>query len=383
LASPSSPRGLNAERLIREVEKRLEDLPADARAEVLDALREEFARERRRADPMDKIEAERARRIEAETLREILEAINRQARLQDTIDEVLKQLSRIVVFDSCRLALLEPDGQFRILAARGVPDPELLVGTVYRDALSDEIRETRWPISVTDVEADERLSRVQTLAGVRSWAGIPLLVEGEVIGLLSLSRHCVDAFQEEDLHRAKAVAFSAAAAIRKARLLEQVRRYAALMERTVAVDQAVFQGRSPAELLRIILEGAVHLGAYPGGLLVLAEPGPPHVAVAVGDVFADLPAQAGGAAPPVLDSREVRRLQLSETPSLALALGAPLPEVPVYLVPLATSDRHLGTLALLDPNGDTADDRLMEAYASRAATAYLYATEAGLKGRPG
>jgi hypothetical protein len=360
---------------MREVEKRLEDLPADARAEVLDALREEFARERRRTDPMDKIEDERARRVEAETLREVLEAINRQARLQDTIDEVLKQLSRIVVFDSCRLALLEPDGQFRVLAVRGVEDPQQFVGAVYRDALSDEIRETRWPISVTDVEADERLSQVQTLAGVRSWAGIPLLVEGEVIGLLSLSRHCVDAFQEEDLHRAKAVAFSAAAAIRKARLLEQVRRYAALMERTVAVDQAVFQRRSPAELLRVILEGAVHLGAYPGGLLVLGAPGAPRLAAAVGDVFADLPLPGAGPVPAVLDAREVCRLPPSETSSLALAIGVPLPEVPMYLVPLTTPDRHVGALALLDPDGDTADDRLMEAYASRAATAYLYATE--------
>src|SRR5207245_2715707 len=74
---------------------------------------------------------------------------------------------------------------------------------------------------------------------IRSWAGIPLLVEGEVIGVLCLDRHRVDPFDEEDLHRAKAVAFSSAAAIRKAQLLEKVRRYAALMERVVSVDEAV------------------------------------------------------------------------------------------------------------------------------------------------
>ena len=33
----------------------------------------------------------------------------------------------------------------------------------------------------------------------------------------------------------------------------------------------------------------------------------------------------------------------------------------------------MGTLVLLDPDGETADDRLMEAYASRAAAAYLHA----------
>jgi len=375
LASPTAPRGLNAERLIREVEKRLEELSADAREEVLDALREEFARERRRSEPLDKIEQERARRVEAETLREILEAINRQARLQDTIDEVLKQLARIVVLDSCWLALLEADGQFRILAVRGVENPEQLIGLAYRDALCDEIRESRWPISVTDVQSDERFTRLESLDGTRSWAGIPLQVEGEVIGLLSLGRNCVDAFEDEDLHRAKAVAFSAAAAIRKARLLEQVRRYAALMERTVAVDQAVFQRRAPAELARVILEGAVHLGAYSGGLLVLADAKPARLAAAVGDAFAELPDVGRAAAPAVLDAREIRRLPPSEAGSVALSIGVPLPEVPIYLVPLATPDRHVGTLVLLDPNGETPDDRLTEAFASRAATAYLYASE--------
>src|SRR5262245_27540603 len=118
---------MNAERLIREVEKRLLGLSESARAEVLDAMREELARERRRADPAGTVEAERTRRVEAETLREVLEAINRQARLVDTIEEVLKQLARIVVYDSCSLALLEPSGEFRILAARGFDEPDKVV----------------------------------------------------------------------------------------------------------------------------------------------------------------------------------------------------------------------------------------------------------------
>ena len=45
------------------------------RAEILDALREEIARERRWLDPSPTIEGERERRQEAETFREVLEAI--------------------------------------------------------------------------------------------------------------------------------------------------------------------------------------------------------------------------------------------------------------------------------------------------------------------
>lgn len=364
---------MNAERLIREVEKRLLGLSESARQEVLDAMREELGRERRRAeaDPSATIEAERARRVEAETLREVLEAINRQARLVDTIEEVLKQLSRIVVYDSCSLALLEPDGQFKILAVRGFREPDKIIGQAFKDALSEQIRGNPWPISLADVSDDDRFAKILGTERIRSWAGLPLQVEGEVIGLLSLDRRRVEPFDEEDLHRAKAVAFSAAAAIRKARLLEQVRRYAALMERTVAVDHAVFTNRSAAEVARSIVEGAAHLGAYTAGLLVVSGT-PSLIVAAVGDVFADADV-VGQTAPGALDVREAARIAPEAAGEVGQPLGVKLPEVGIFLVPVATSDKHVGALALLDPNGESADDRLMEAYASRAATAYLHA----------
>jgi len=364
---------MNAERLIREVEKRLLGLSESARAEVLDALREELARERRRAesDPSATIEGERARRVEAETLREILEAINRQARLVDTIEEVLKQLGRIVVYDSCSLSLLEPDGKFRVLAGRGLTEPDNVIGATYQSAFSDEIRDKRGAISMADVSSDERFVQLETKP-VRSWAGLPLLIEGEVIGLLSINRRRVEPFDEEDVHRAKAVAFSAAAAIRKARLLEQVRRYAALMERTVAVDQAVFTNRSKQEVARIILEGAAHLGSYPAGLLAIDGPEGARVVATVGDCFADAHL-VGKTVSASLDAKETARIAAAKAPEISRDLGVKLPAEDLYLVPVATADRHVGTLVLVDPNGETADDRMMEAYASRAATAYLYA----------
>ncbi|MGH9366511.1 MAG: hypothetical protein ACRD3M_02415, partial [Thermoanaerobaculia bacterium] len=86
---------MNSDRLIREIEKRLAHLPDAARAEVAEAVREELGRERR-MDPGSTVETERERRVEAETLRDVLEAVNRAARLESIIEEVLKQLARIV-----------------------------------------------------------------------------------------------------------------------------------------------------------------------------------------------------------------------------------------------------------------------------------------------
>jgi len=358
---------MNVDRLVREVERRLEALPEDQRALVADAIREEIARERRRLDVGLTVEAERERRVEAETLREILEAINRQGRLEDTIEEVLKQLGRLVALDSCSLALLEQAGGFRIIAARGFTEPSKVVGATFQDALSDAVREGV-PVSLADAREDERFARIEGTEEIRSWAGIPLLVEGEVLGVLCLDRHRVEPFGEEDLHRARAVAFSAAAAIRKAQLHEQVRRYAALMEHVVAVDHAAFAGQGASRVAATILEGALELGQYPGGL-ILSSATAPSVLAARGT----LSGVEGSQAPPELSATEATRLDPHRAPALGAAMGADWAPQSLYLIPLATPEEHVGTLVLSDTDGETPSDRLLEAYASRAATAYLHA----------
>ena len=359
---------MNTDRLLREVERRLAHLPEEARSEALDAIREEIGRDRRRLDPSDTVEVERERRQEAETLRDVLEAITRQARLEDTIDEVLKQLARLVVFDSCSVALLGPDGRFRIIAARGLSDPQKIIGLSFRNRLAEATPGNPWPIAIPDVAEDERFERLPGSEPVRSWAGIPLVVEGQVIGMLSLDRHRVEPFGDEDLHRAKAVAFSAAAAIHKARLMENVRRYASLMERVVEVDQAVFAGRGPAEVVRVILDAASKLGAAPGGTLVLG--GKDRKVAAASGPFAPL---LGQKAPEDLAIRESRRLEPQATAKIGSALGLKLEGYGLYLVPLVYGDSHIGTLALLESGDDSSDDTVMQSFASRAAAAYAHA----------
>jgi hypothetical protein len=356
---------MNTERLLREVEKRLAHLPDPDRVEALDAVREEIARERRRDSPHATVETERERRVEAETLREILEAINRQASLDQTIEEVLKQLSRLVVFDSCSIGLLDPGGSFRIIASRGFPDSGRVKGLAFQSPMHEALRHGRAAVALSDVSTDPRFMPVEGSEAIRSWAGIPLLVEGEVIGVLCLDRHQVQPFEDEDLHRAKAVAFSAAAAIRKAQLLEKVRRYAALMERVVQVDEAVFAGRELADLAQVILEGAMHIGEYAGGVMVLEDVKGAQVAARSGGTAVQGPVS------PALLTRQARRVDLMDAAEHGPSIG--LDPQPLFLVPLATPDVHVGTLVLADPDGESPDDRLMEAYASRAAAAWVHA----------
>lgn len=360
---------MNTDRLLREIGKRLEKLSPGDREEALDAVREEIGRERRRSsDPEARVEVERERRLEAETLREVLEAIHHQSRLNETIEEILKQIQRLVSLDSCTLALSEPGGGFRVVAGRGFVDPKRILGHIFRNGLSDEVRRGRC-LTLPDVHQDPGFTPLPGSADIRACAGIPLVVEGEVIGMIRLERNRVDPFDEEDLHRARVLAFSAAAAIRNARLLDQVRRYARLMERVVAVDQAVFSNQTPDQVAATILDGALRFGEYPGGLLVLREAGDLRVAAAQGEAFE---AAQGLIAPEVFFVNAPLRLEPGLSVEAGRVLGVTLPQESLYLVPLGAGESQLGSLVLQDPNGETPDDQLLEAYTTRAASAYLH-----------
>jgi hypothetical protein len=112
-------------------------------------------------------------------------------------------------------------------------------------------------------------------------------------------------------------------------------------------------------------------------LLVLETSRGPVVSATAGEAFAGA---LGRPAPAELVSSVACRLPAARVRDAAQALGVVLPAEQVFLVPLATPDGSVGCLALLDPNGESPEDRLLEAYASRVAAAWRHASL--LSGRP-
>lgn len=359
---------MNVHRLLRDVEDLLGGLDGGVREQVTEALREAIAREERRLGPGLTVEAERERRRTAEELRQALEAIHRPTRLDEALEEVLTQLGRVITLDYAAVAAREPGDAFRVLAARGAEDEPS--GAAVTDPRLDEVRESRRPVIVADAETAGIQQPLPGSPPLRTWAALPLLLEGDVVGLLLAGRLGPPPFSEEEILRGKAVAFWAAAGLRRGQLLEQVRRYAALLEQVVAVDHRVFEGAGPDEIARDILQGACRVGSYAGGLLVRQTPRGPVVAATAGEGFAGAAARP---APADLAVTTPRRLPPERMLEVAEALGTELPAEQAYLVPLTTPDAYVGCLVLPDPNGESPDDRLMEAYALRAASAWRHA----------
>jgi GAF domain-containing protein len=367
---------MNIERLLRDVEARLAHLEPAVREDALDVLREAIARERRRLDPSVTVESERERRLAAEEMREAVESIGRHAIMEEGLAEALRQLSRAAEADESVVAGVEPGTGFRVLATLG-EDAEALADTVLDDPRLPSLAEARQPTAVGDAEAEGQPCPLGLPRPLRAWMALPLLQEGEVAGLLVAGRRAASPFTPDELQRAKPIAASAAAALARGQRLAQLRRYASLLEQVVELAQRVFRGDTPEAIGQALVESACRVGGYRGGMLVVQSPRGPRVAAASGEGFS---AAVGRDAPAELVPTTARRLPAQRMLEVAEALGVVLPAQQTLLLPLVTVEAYAGCLVLLDPNGESPDDRLMEAFASRAAVAWRHAASRGFRG---
>ena len=92
---------------------------------------------------------------------------------------------------------------------------------------------------------------------IHGWIGAPLLIDDEVIGLLTVDSSTIGAYDDEDAQLTFALASLAAQAIRNGRLFEEVRRFAAelelrVVERTAALAEANTQLSAEKERLQAV-----------------------------------------------------------------------------------------------------------------------------------
>ncbi|MEA3459275.1 MAG: diguanylate cyclase [Chloroflexota bacterium] len=168
-------------------------------------------------------EEEQRRREVAETLQEISWILASTLELKKVLGLILKQLGKVVDYDSACIMLLF-DKTLRVVAGRGFPDIERtlqLSFTLAEDALAKRILETKRPLVLPDAQKDERYSKVRAMDYVHAWMGIPLIVKGKVIGLLTIDNEKPDVYNEEMAQMAQAYANQAAVAIENARLYEE------------------------------------------------------------------------------------------------------------------------------------------------------------------
>jgi PAS domain S-box-containing protein len=192
------------------------------------------------------LEKEREQRELAEALRQVGIALSTTLDFETILDRLLDQIARVVPYDAASVMVVK-EGYSQVARSRGY---EQFGAQVARDVagLSFEIAttanlrrmaETGRPMVIPDIEAYPDWVCVQALAHLLSWAGAPILVEGQVVAFFSLDKLERNFYQPVHAERLAAFAGQAAIAIHNARLFQESQRQtqelAALYDTAVAI----------------------------------------------------------------------------------------------------------------------------------------------------
>ncbi len=123
--------------------------------------------------------------------------------------------------------MLEED-RLRITACRGIEDPGAVVGQSFStgELPFQEIVHSSKPLILADVQIGPTFRGLCNSGTARGWMGIPLMVRGVLIGILTLESRRVAAYGAEKETLAETFANQAAIAIENARLFKQVQHLA-------------------------------------------------------------------------------------------------------------------------------------------------------------
>ena len=191
-------------------------------------------------------EAERRRQV-AEGLREVLTVLNSRQSLEETLDFIATQACSLMGSQAASLSQLQGEsGELIVQSVCGLE--ATYVAGMHLPPSSAEGRAVaeRRPVFIPDsVAALEDLARehllppephrtqlTQLAQRFRAWLPVPVIIQDEVYGAITLYYHTAREFSEEETRLARSLADQAALAIESSRLRDQARRAAAITERT-------------------------------------------------------------------------------------------------------------------------------------------------------
>jgi PAS domain S-box-containing protein len=173
--------------------------------------------------------SEQLARAEAELAAEALERLGaitqvtlERLSLGDLLDELLARIADLLDADTATILLLDATGEALEVRATVGLDEELRRATKVPlgQGMAGRVAVSREPLVAPDLDEIELVSPVMRLKGVRSLVAIPLIVEGDVIGVMHAGSLELARFDDDDVRLLQLVADRIALAIHQASLYE-------------------------------------------------------------------------------------------------------------------------------------------------------------------
>jgi signal transduction histidine kinase/DNA-binding response OmpR family regulator len=278
---------------------------------------------------------------------EVLAVIGRSAfDLEGVLKTVVESARRLCAADAGQVFLVDGD-RYRFAYGSGMtPEYREFIANypmvLDRRTLAGRVGLDRRATQITDVlvDPDYGLADAQRMAGYRTVMGVPMLLDGDVIGMLTVSRNQVDPFSDHAVDVLAAFAAQAALAVRACDLVralenrtDELGRKVTQLEALGAVGQAVSSSLNLTEVLNTIITQAVRLSGSDGGSIFEFDEDTREFRVET----------VCGTSPEAFDALRRARIRLEDTfIGKAATLGRPLELTDLRDAPL---DPHLKALA--------------------------------------
>ncbi len=202
----------------------------------------------------------RLRMVENETLRRASSAVVSELDLEKVLTQILEQLEHVVPYDSASVFIVEGD-HLKILAAKGFEDPSQVVGLKVErdDQLFYQIFRTGQPVIIPNAQKDSRFQGWGSTSYVRGWMGVPMQVQGETIGHLTVDSRQENAYTLQDAMLVSDFAREASIAIQHARLYQRAVEIANRLSILHQASQQVSATLDPQKLYEAIHQAAAQV----------------------------------------------------------------------------------------------------------------------------
>jgi two-component system NtrC family sensor kinase len=221
---------------------------------------------------------EREQRILAETLGEIFLAISAQTSREAVLDEILRQVQRVVSYSAASMVWLEGETlhTVRCQGYQSYGSEQFL--TNLRQPLDDFpvdawVVRSRKPLVVADTQHAEEWVTMEESSWIRSTVSVPIHLQDKVLGLLRLDSEVPNKYSVQDVDRLQPLANAAAIALENARLYDQARQ---------ELDE---RRQTERDLRQMTARNQAILDAMPDSLLYLNRKGEILDYKAVDDIF--------------------------------------------------------------------------------------------------
>jgi signal transduction histidine kinase len=188
-------------------------------------------------------------------LQAVTDAALAHLRLEELLDALLVRTRTTLDVDTCAILLLDEEtNELVARAALGIEEEvergvRIPVGAGFAGKIAAEKR----PVILDDVDESDVLNPILVEKGIKSMLGVPLIVQGHVLGVLHVGSLALRDFEQDEVELLQLVGDRAALAIEHARLFEAERAARERIEHVQAVTDAALAHLEVEELLNVLL----------------------------------------------------------------------------------------------------------------------------------